>query len=80
MQNGNQEVPMKAAALNVKGICAMELNQPDAAKDNFKKALEIDPDFALAKGNLENAGKPKDTAKTAAGTATTKTTTTGTKK
>lgn len=74
MQNGNQEVPMKAAAYNVKGICAMELNQPEAAKENFKKALEIYPDFTLAKGNLDNLNKPKEGAKPTAGT---KKTTTG---
>ncbi|MBL0309417.1 MAG: hypothetical protein IPP77_07025 [Bacteroidetes bacterium] len=56
-QSGAQEVPMNAAALNIRGICAMELNQPDAAKSNFIKALEIYPEFALAKGNLESLDK-----------------------
>ncbi|MBP6730875.1 MAG: hypothetical protein KA149_02385 [Chitinophagales bacterium] len=59
LQQGSQEVPMKAAAFNVKGICAIELNQEEAAKQNFTKALELYPDFALAKGNLENLGKKK---------------------
>lgn len=57
VQSGMQEVPMKAAALNVKGICAIELNQKEAAITNFKKALEIYPEFVLAKGNLENLEK-----------------------
>lgn len=57
IQGGSQDVPMNAAALNVKGICAMELNQEEAAKDNFTKALSAFPDFALAKGNLEMLGK-----------------------
>lgn len=57
VQGGSQDVPMNAAALNVKGICAMELNQEEAAKDNFTKALSAFPDFALAKGNLEMLGK-----------------------
>ena len=48
---------MKAAAYNVKGICALELNQPDAAKDNFNKALQAFPDFVLAKSNLETLAK-----------------------
>jgi tetratricopeptide (TPR) repeat protein len=56
-QNQQQEVPMKAAAYNVKGICALEMNQPEIAKDNFNKALAIAPDFALAKGNLEMMAK-----------------------
>lgn len=81
VQNGGQEVPMKAAALNVKGICAMELNQEEAAKENFNKALQIYPDFALAKGNLEQIGKAKPPVKQPAPVVTktpttTKTTTT----
>ena len=83
MQNGSQEVPMKAAAFNVKGICAIELNQPDAAKENFKKAIELFPDFALAKGNLENINKgnmEKPATTKPASTTTKTTTTTGAKK
>ncbi len=57
VQGGQQEVPMKAAAYNVKGICAVDLSQPDAARDNFNKALKIYPDFVLAKGNLESMDK-----------------------
>ncbi len=60
VQNGSQDIPMKAAALNVKGICAVELNQDAAAIDNFNKALAISPDFVLAKGNLESLTKKQD--------------------
>ncbi len=53
MQNNqSQQVPAKAACLNVKGIIAMELNQTDAAKQNFEAALASANDFELAKGNL----------------------------
>ncbi len=53
-QNGQaQEVPLKAAAYNVKGIIAMDLNQEDAAKLNFDEALKVFPDFVLAKGNIK---------------------------
>jgi tetratricopeptide (TPR) repeat protein len=65
-QGGAQEVPMKAAAYNVKGICALEMNQPEAGKDNFIKALQLFPDFALAKGNLDALSK-KSADKPAAG-------------
>jgi len=59
--NGSsQAVPMKAAALNVKGIVAMDLNQDANAKDLFNKALEIFPDFVLAKGNLAQLSQPKN--------------------
>ena len=59
VQGGSQDVPMKAASYNVKGICAMELNQPEAAKDNFTKAIAAFPDFVLAKANLETLEKKK---------------------
>jgi tetratricopeptide (TPR) repeat protein len=68
VQNGSQEAPMKAAAYNVKGICALELNQPEAAKENFNKALSIFPDFVLAKANLETMEKKQNGAKPTAGT------------
>ncbi|HLP50480.1 MAG TPA: hypothetical protein VK154_06315 [Chitinophagales bacterium] len=79
VQGGGQEVPMKAAAFNVKGICAMELNQEEAAKQNFTKAIEIFPDFALAKGNMDAITKKKATPTTGStGTSTKSTTTTTT--
>ncbi len=68
VQGGSQDVPMKAAALNVKGICAMEMNQEEAAKDNFTKALEVSPEFVLAKGNLDMLTKKQQEAKTPAKT------------
>ena len=78
LQQGSQEVPMKAAAYNVKGICATELNQEEAAKQNFTKALELFPDFALAKGNLEMINKKKGGAPASGTPAPPKTTTTRT--
>jgi tetratricopeptide (TPR) repeat protein len=63
VQGGSQDVPMAAAAYNVKGICAMELNQEDAAKDNFNKALQSFPEFVLAKGNLDMLTKKQEQAK-----------------
>jgi tetratricopeptide (TPR) repeat protein len=59
-QNGQaQEVPLKAAAYNVKGIVAMDLNQDDAAKLNFDEAIKNFPDFLLAKGNLKTIEEKK---------------------
>ena len=72
VQNGSQDAPMKAAAYNVKGVCALELNQPEIAKENFNKALQIFPDFVLAKTNLETMEKKQNGAKPAATSATTK--------
>jgi len=80
LQQGSQEVPMKAAAYNVKGICAVELNQEEAARQNFNKALELFPDFALAKGNLEALNKKKAPDTKPATTGSTLKTTTAPKK
>jgi tetratricopeptide (TPR) repeat protein len=77
--NTSQSVPMRAAALNVKGIVALELNQQDNAKGFFNEAIKLFPDFALAKGNLalieERQAKGTGTATTAkTGTAAPKST------
>jgi tetratricopeptide (TPR) repeat protein len=71
VQGGGQEVVMKAAAYNVRGICASDMGQKDAAKENFTKAIEIAPDFALAKGNLEALDKKDDEKSTTTKPATT---------
>jgi tetratricopeptide (TPR) repeat protein len=55
-----QQVPVKAAALNMRGIIYKEMNMPDKAKLAFIEALAIMPEFALAKGNLELLTKPAD--------------------
>lgn len=52
-----QEVPIKAAAHNMKGAIALEVNNNPIAKQNFEEALKIAPDFSLAKKNLEEMRK-----------------------
>lgn len=61
---GQQEVILKAACLNMAGVIYMEQNQDDKAKKFFDEALKVDKEFLLPKGNLEyiaNKNKPKDT-------------------
>ncbi len=48
----SQQVPIKAAAFNMRGVIALEINQKDVAKQNFQKALDLYPDFILAKSNM----------------------------
>lgn len=48
-----QEVPMKAALYNMLGMVAYEVNDLANAKTNFNEALKLEPNFALAKGNLD---------------------------
>lgn len=52
-KSDSQQVPIKAAAFNMRGVIALEINQPDVAKQNFEKALQLFPEFVLAKNNLE---------------------------
>lgn len=65
-QGNQQQVPLKAAALNMRGIIFKELSMADKARAAFEQALEVMPDFALAKGNLEQLNKP-DASKDAQG-------------
>jgi tetratricopeptide (TPR) repeat protein len=52
-QNQRQEVPIAAACYNIKGVIALEVNQPSEAKTMFNKALEIFPEFFLPKKSME---------------------------
>lgn len=54
---GQQQVPYKAAALNIRGVMEKSLKQYDAAKKDFQDALTIYPDFILAKNNLNDLNK-----------------------
>lgn len=47
-----QEVSMKAAALNLKGMIYLDQGSKTEAKAAFQEAISLDPDFDLAKENL----------------------------
>ncbi len=49
-----KEYPLKVALYNLKGLNALGLNNKEAARQHFQKALELAPDFQLAKENLES--------------------------
>lgn len=66
-QSTQQQVPLKAAALNMRGIIFKELSMADKARAAFEEALIIMPDFALAKGNIELLNKPAESSKDASG-------------
>jgi tetratricopeptide (TPR) repeat protein len=59
-----QQVPIRASALNLRGVMLKEINMPEKAKENFEAALKIAPEFVLAKNNLEEmkkaAAKPEE--------------------
>ncbi len=53
----SQTVPLRAAAYNVRGVIFRLQKDYAKAKEAFEKALQIAPDFLLAKGNLEDMQK-----------------------
>lgn len=57
IQQGEQSVPLNAAAWNMLGVVMTETGKMEEAKAFYKKALEIKSDFALAKFNLEETIK-----------------------
>lgn len=50
--NQQQEVVMRASLHNLKGMVAKSEGNPDEAKKQFAIALEIDPEFEMARNNL----------------------------
>ncbi len=54
-QTETQEVGMKAAALNLKGMIFLDQGSKAEAKAAFEEAIQLDPNFSLAKENLKKA-------------------------
>ncbi|MCS7297357.1 MAG: tetratricopeptide repeat protein [Bacteroidia bacterium] len=52
-----QDVPLRAAALNVRGVLFRLQKEDERARKAFEEALKIFPDFLLAKGNLEEMNR-----------------------
>jgi tetratricopeptide (TPR) repeat protein len=52
-QTETQEVSMKAAALNLKGLIYLDQNSKAEAKTAFNEAIALDPAFDQAKENLK---------------------------
>ena len=52
-----QEIPMSAAAYNIKGLAAKEDGDKKLATKMYKEALKIQPDFELAQNNLDALSK-----------------------
>lgn len=55
--NTQQEVTLKAAALNLKGMVYMYQKDKNEAKVAITQALELQPDFELARENLKEVQK-----------------------
>ncbi|MCB9235781.1 MAG: tetratricopeptide repeat protein [Bacteroidia bacterium] len=61
IENGGEEylVSMEAAALNMLGNLDLKAGNKDSAAQNFQQALDLYPDFGLARANLDNLKKRK---------------------
>ena len=57
-QQNAQEVPLAAAAYNLRGVLQRDLNKTDKAREDFDAALKLFPDFVLAKNNIEALKAP----------------------
>jgi tetratricopeptide (TPR) repeat protein len=55
--NTQQEVSLKAAALNLKGMVYMYMKNKEEARLAISQALELQPDFELAQENLKEVNK-----------------------
>lgn len=55
--NTQQEVTLKAAALNLKGMVYMYQKNKNEAREAITQALELQPDFELAQENLKEIQK-----------------------
>ncbi len=56
-QGDNNQVSYAAAIENLTGVLYLEMGKPEMAKSAFEKAIAEEPDFNLAKKNLENVSK-----------------------
>lgn len=54
----SQDISYKAAAHNMRGVAYMTSKKNDKAKEDFEAALALEPEFLLAKNNLEDLNKP----------------------
>ena len=52
-----QEISLEAACYNMKGMLAKQQGNKEEAKKQLQKAIEVEPEFALASQNLKDLNK-----------------------
>lgn len=52
-ENYNQNIALKAAIYYLEGLIAVSLEKKDEARVSFEQAIQLSPDFVLAKSKLE---------------------------
>ncbi|GJM28209.1 MAG: hypothetical protein DHS20C17_08440 [Cyclobacteriaceae bacterium] len=56
-EQGAQQISLEAAVYNLKGLLESSQGQKESAKASYQQALAIEPNFELAKSNLEELDK-----------------------
>ncbi len=59
-KNYNENVELKAAIAYLEGIIAMNLDKNNEAKISFERAIQLFPDFVLAKSKLSTLEAPEE--------------------
>ncbi len=57
-ENQNENVKLRAVALNILGVVAQERGRKEEARVLFQQASEADPQFSLPRNNLAQLDKP----------------------
>jgi len=52
-ENYNQNIDLKAAIFYLKGLIAVDMKKKEEARASFEHAIQLSPDFVLAKSKLE---------------------------
>ena len=52
-QQGTRQISLEAAVYNLKGLIEADQGNKESARASYQQALVLEPDFALAKNNLE---------------------------
>lgn len=53
-EQGTRQISLEAAVYNLKGLIEADQGNKDLARASYQQALAIEPDFALAKSNMED--------------------------
>ena len=56
-EQGQKEISLMAAVYNLKGLVESSQDNKEAARSSYQQALELEPEFTLAKNNLANLDK-----------------------
>jgi tetratricopeptide (TPR) repeat protein len=56
-EQGPGQISLEAAVYNLKGLIESDQGNKEAARASYQQALSIEPEFALAKNNLEELDK-----------------------